>query len=61
MLKDINCKYTLIGHSERRQFHKEDEPLIYSKILSALKSNINPILCVGENLKQKQSKLKLVT
>jgi len=54
MLKDINCKYTLIGHSERRELHKEDESLISLKILSVLKANINPILCVGENLNQKK-------
>ena len=54
MLKDINCKYTLIGHSERRELYKEDESLISLKILSALKSNIKPILCVGENLNQKR-------
>ena len=54
MLKDINCKYTLIGHSERRELYKEDEYLISLKILSALKANIKPILCVGENLNQKR-------
>ena len=54
MLRDINCKYTLIGHSERRELYKEDESLISLKILSALKSNIKPILCVGENLNQKR-------
>ena len=54
LLKDINCKYTLIGHSERRELYKEDESLISLKILSALKSNIKPILCVGENLNQKR-------
>ena len=54
MLKDINCKYTLIGHSERRELYKEDESLTSLKILSALKSNIKPILCVGENLNQKR-------
>ena len=54
MLKDINCKYTLIGHSERRELYKEDVSLISLKILSALKSNIKPILCVGENLNQKR-------
>ena len=53
MLRDINCKYVLIGHSERRELHKEDESLISLKILSVLKANINPILCVGENLNQK--------
>ena len=54
MLRDINCKYVLIGHSERRELHKEDESLISLKILSVLKANINPILCVGENLNQKK-------
>ncbi len=53
MLKDINCKYTLIGHSERRQFHHENDILIFSKIKSALKSNLNPILCIGENMTEK--------
>ena len=53
MLKDINCKYILIGHSERRQFHHENDILICSKIKSALKSNISPILCIGENITEK--------
>ena len=55
MLKDINCNYTLIGHSERRQFHHEDEVLIRLKILSALKSKLNPILCIGENISEKKA------
>ena len=55
MLKDINCKYTLIGHSERRILHKENERIITSKIFSALDSRIIPILCVGEDELQRKN------
>ena len=59
MLKDINCKYTLIGHSERRILHKENERIITSKIFSALDSRIIPILCVGEDELQRKNEKRL--
>ena len=50
MLAKLGCTYVVIGHSERRQHHHEDEPLVNAKVKAALAHNVNPILCVGENL-----------
>jgi triosephosphate isomerase (TIM) len=49
MLTDI-CEYVIIGHSERRQYFKEAGEMISKKVLAAIKYNLKPILCVGENL-----------
>jgi len=48
MLKDFECKYILIGHSERRDYFKEADNEINKKIKSVLKNRLKPILCVGE-------------
>ncbi len=45
------CEYVIIGHSERRQYFHEAGELISKKVAAAIKHNIRPILCVGENLK----------
>ena len=55
MLKDIGCEYAIIGHSERREFFKEDDSLINRKVLAALKHSLKPILCVGETWGQRES------
>jgi triosephosphate isomerase len=46
------CEYVIIGHSERRQFFQEDGGIISKKVSSAMKHNLKPILCVGENLNE---------
>ena len=46
------CEYVIIGHSERRQYFKETGDLISRKVKAAIKNNLKPILCVGENLIQ---------
>ena len=55
MLKDAGCDYVILGHSERREYFNEDNQLINKKLISALKNNINPILCVGEKLEQREN------
>ena len=55
MLKDLGCEYVILGHSERREFFHEDDVLINKKILSSLSYSLKPILCVGENLEQRNS------
>ncbi len=55
MLKELNVEYVLIGHSERRQYFQEDNKLINKKIKSALAHGINPILCVGESLEEREA------
>ena len=54
MLKCINVEYVIIGHSERRQYFAETDETVNKKIKSALKHELNPILCVGETMKQKE-------
>ena len=50
MLAKLGCGYVLAGHSERRQYHGEDDALVNAKVKAALRSGLTPILCVGENL-----------
>jgi len=54
MLKDAGCKYVIIGHSERRQFFGETNETVNKKIIAALNNNLAPIVCVGENLEQRE-------
>ncbi len=54
MLKDINIDYCLVGHSERRQYHNEDNKLLKQKIDLLLSQNITPIYCCGENLNERE-------
>jgi triosephosphate isomerase (TIM) len=55
MLKAIGCKYVIIGHSERRQFFGETNETVNKRIKSALKHKLIPIVCVGENLQERES------
>ena len=48
MLAKLGCKYVVVGHSERRQYHGEDDAVVNSKILAAYRNELTPILCVGE-------------
>ncbi len=55
MLKDIGCRYVLVGHSERRQYHEESNELVAAKFDVAREAGLTPILCVGETLEQRDS------
>lgn len=55
MLSKLGCTYVLVGHSERRSSHKEDDSLVNRKIKSALANELKPILCVGEELEIRES------
>src|SRR5580693_4334345 len=48
MLAKLGCSYVLCGHSERRQYHHEDDALVNAKVKAALAVSVTPILCVGE-------------
>ncbi|SHJ92597.1 triosephosphate isomerase [Pseudonocardia thermophila] len=50
MLAKLGCKYVVVGHSERREYHHETDELVNLKVRAALKHGITPILCVGEGL-----------
>ena len=55
MLKHIGVEYAIIGHSERRQYFGETNETVNKKIKAALKHNLIPIVCVGENLKEREA------
>ena len=55
MLNDLNIKWTIIGHSERRQFFSETNQVIQNKLKQTVENNINPILCIGETLSDRES------
>lgn len=57
MLKDVGCKYVVIGHSERRQYAGEDDQLINQKVQQAIQSGLTPIICIGETLEEKNALL----
>ncbi len=53
LVKELGASFTLIGHSERRQFFYETESLIRKKLDRALSTGLQPIFCIGENLEQR--------
>ncbi len=55
MLAKLGCQYVLVGHSERREHHGEDDAAVNAKLIAALHSAITPILCVGEGLPVRQA------
>jgi triosephosphate isomerase len=50
MLAKLGCSYAVIGHSERREYHNEDDALLNAKVRKAIEHGLTPILCVGERL-----------
>jgi triosephosphate isomerase len=54
MLAKLGCHYVLAGHSERRQYHCEDDAVVNAKVKAALRAEITPVLCVGEPLAVRQ-------
>ena len=59
MLLDAGVKYVIIGHSERRQYYKEDDAFLNRKVLKALEKGLTPILCCGETLEQREAGVTL--
>ncbi|MCK9629173.1 MAG: triose-phosphate isomerase [Bacteroidales bacterium] len=55
MLKSVNCKYVILGHSERREYYHENSASLYEKVELALNAGIIPIFCVGEKLEERES------
>ena len=55
MLQDLGARYTLVGHSERRQYHAESDQLVADKAKQALAHGITPIVCVGETLAEREA------
>jgi triosephosphate isomerase len=50
MLAKLGCTYVVVGHSERRQYHGEDDATVNAKVRAAFRNGLVPILCVGEGL-----------
>lgn len=55
MLADMQCHFVIVGHSERRQYHRESNEQVAEKFAAALEAKLVPILCVGESLEQREA------
>src|SRR6185312_2555253 len=55
MLAEFGCRYVIVGHSERRAYHREDSALVAQKALAVLGEGMTPIVCVGETLEQREA------
>jgi len=54
MLRDVGCKWVIIGHSERRSFLSETDRMVRDKVSVSLKYGLTPIVCVGESLEERE-------
>ena len=55
MLKEIECEWVILGHSERRQYFLEEDVIINDKINTVIENDLKPILCIGENQSQRNN------
>ena len=55
MLAKLGCRYVVVGHSERREIHGEDDAVVNSKVAAAYRNGLVPILCVGEGLEVREA------
>ena len=55
MLAKLGCTYAVVGHSERREHHHEDDALVNAKVKAAVKHGLIPILCVGEGIEVREA------
>lgn len=54
MLKNAGCNFVIIGHSERRKYFGETNQTVNKKLITAIKSGLSPIVCIGETLEQRE-------
>ena len=59
MLKDVGCRYVLVGHSERRQIYGESDALVARKFVAVQSQGLVPVLCVGETLEEREAERTL--
>ena len=59
MLADAGVKYCIVGHSERREYHAETDSMVNEKAKALLSRGIQPIICVGESLEQREKDLTM--
>jgi len=55
MIVSAGCRHVIIGHSERRQYFAETNQLVNQKLIHVLSTSLNPIVCIGETLEQRQN------
>ncbi|AOV17323.1 triose-phosphate isomerase [Acidihalobacter aeolianus] len=55
MLRDVGCRYIIVGHSERRSLYHESDEWVARKFAAVLRSGLTPILCVGESLEERNA------
>jgi len=55
MLKEVHCRYVIIGHSERREYFGETDITVNYKVIKALQESLKPVICVGETLQQRKN------
>ncbi|WP_307864535.1 triose-phosphate isomerase [Allobranchiibius sp. CTAmp26] len=54
-LAKLGCSYVVVGHSERREYHHEDDSLVAAKVAAAYQNGVTPLLCVGESLEVRRA------
>ena len=57
MLKEIECDWVILGHSERRQYFNEEDVILNDKLNTVFANGLNPILCIGETLDHKKNNI----
>ncbi len=55
MLSKLGCTYAVIGHSERRQYHGEDDAIVNAKVKAAYRHGLTPIMCIGEVKEEREA------
>jgi triosephosphate isomerase len=55
LLKDLGCRHVIVGHSERRTYHKETDGEVKAKAEAALAAGLTPIICIGETLEERDA------
>jgi triosephosphate isomerase len=55
MLRDVGCRYVIVGHSERRRIYHEDDALVARKFAAVVQARLTPVLCVGETLEEHEA------
>lgn len=55
MLKEFDCSYVIVGHSERREYHRERDEMVAAKAKAAVAHGLIPIVCVGESLAEREA------